>query len=412
MSPQGGTPRGGPGALLVGLSLYTVMTAWLLRLPCRVPGRGAAESLPALCATEVAPGEPTGAGGFFTGGPAGDQPALVGMISTVLGWLADRVPALLGTDAGRGASADLSVLLLAAAWIGTVAAVSALSGRRGADAFVLALAPVAVLVGFGTWNLLAVLLMVLALLLHVRGSPVPAGIVLGLAASVALFPLVVLLAVLLLAVRYRQFRDVALVLAGTALTWALVNGPFLLSAGDRWARQLSTPWAQPVAGSSPWGVWARVEQARTGAAPDPAGGDQYVLLALVLGFVAVLVLTLLTRQEPSVVQIAFLLLAVLVLAGPGYSPVHALWLAPLVVLSRRNWLEFAAWQLVEVLWWATLVLPASVWPVLPGLGPIGWDVQDLLAAVRVLLLALLVVAVAVDVLRGGRARRIGLSEPG
>lgn len=411
MSPLGGS-RGGHRALLVGLSLYAVMTAWLLRLPCRVPGWGAAESLPALCATEIAPGEASGAGGFLTGGPAGDQPALVGMITTVVGWFAARLSALFGTDVDRGVFADLSVLLLALVWIGTVAAVSALSGRRGADAFVLALAPVAVLVGFGTWDLWAVLLMMLALLFHVRGSPVPAGILLGLAASVALFPLVVLLAVLLLAVRYRQFRDFAVVLAGTLLTWALVNGPFLLSAPDRWVRQLRLPWDGPVESSSSWGVWARVEQARTGAAPDPAGAGQWVLLALVLGLVAVLVLTLLTRQEPSVVQIAFLLLAVLVLSGPAYSLVHVLWLAPLVVLSRRNWLEFAAWQLVEVLWWTTLVLPEPTWPVLPGLGLIGWDAQDLLAAVRVLLLVLLVVAVAVDVLRGGQARRIGLSEAG
>ncbi|MFE7630870.1 glycosyltransferase 87 family protein [Kocuria sp. NPDC057446] len=409
MSPPAGS-RNAHRALLVGLSLYAVMTAWLLRLPCRVPGWGAAESLPALCATEIVPGEASAAGGFLTGGPAGDQPALVGMVTTVLGRLAAGLSAPSGAGADPAVVADLSVLLLAGAWIGTVAAVSALSGRRGADAFVLALAPVAVLVGFGTWDLWAVLLMVLALLLHVRGSPVPAGILLGLAASVALFPLVVLLAVLLLGVRYRQFRDVAVVLAGTVLTWTLVNGPFLLADRDRWAEQLGTPWGGPAAGSSLWGVWARTEQARTGSGPAPAG--EWVLLALVLGLVAVLVLTLLTRQEPSVVQISFLLLAVLVLAGPAYSLVHALWLAPLVVLSRRRWPEFAVWQLVEVLWWTTLVLPEPSWPVLPGLGAVGWDAQDLLAAVRVLLLALLVVAVAVDVLRGGRARGIGLSESG
>lgn len=409
MSPLGGS-RGGHRALLVGLCLYAVMTAWLLRLPCRVPGWGAAENLPALCAAEIVPGETSAAGGFLTGGPAGDQPALVGMITTVLGRLAAGLSAPSGAGADPAVVADLSVLLLAGAWIGTVAAVSALSGRRGADAFVLALAPVAVLVGFGTWDLWAVLLMVLALLFHVRGSPAPAGILLGLAASVALFPLVVLLAVLLLGVRYRQLRDAAVVLAGTVLTWALVNGPFLLADRDRWAEQLGTPWGGPVAGSSLWGVWARTEQARTGAGHAPAG--EWALLALVLGLVAVLVLTLLTRQEPSIVQIAFLLLAVLVLAGPAYSLVHALWLAPLVVLSRRRWPEFAVWQLVEVLWWTTLVLPEPSWPVLPGLGAIGWDAQDLLAAVRVLLLALLVVAVAVDVLRGGRARGIGLSESG
>ena len=144
--------------------------------------------------------------------------------------------------------------------------------------------------------------------------------------------------------------------------------------------------------------------------PGAAETGQHVVLALVLGCAAVLVLTLLTRQEPSVVQVAFLLLTVLVLTGPGYSLVQALWLAPLVVLSRRNWVEFAAWQLVEVLWWTTLVLPEAAWPLLPWTARTGWDAQDLLAAVRVLFLVWFLVVVAVDVLRGRRAMQIGVPE--
>lgn len=409
MSLTGARTRGGNGLLLVGLSLYTVMVACLLRLPCRVPGAGA-EALPALCATEVAPaavaGDPAGAaGGFFTGGPTGDQPTLIGMITTVVGWLAARLSALLGADAGQAAFVDLSVVLLALVWVATVAVVAGLSGRREADAYVLALAPVAALVGLTTWDLWAVLLMLLALLFSVRGSPAPAGVFLGLAASVALFPLVVLLAVLFLSVRYRQLRDFLVVLAVTVLTWALVNGPFLLTARDRWARQFRTELDRPGEASSLWSVWDL-----TGADPGPAGPGQYVLLALVLGFVAVLVLALLTRQEPSVVQIALLLLTVLVLFGTEYSLVHALWLAPLVVLSRRNWLEFAAWQVVEVLYWTTLVLPEPTWPALLPSGPAGWDAQDLLAAVRLLFLVWFVVVVTVDVLRGRKAMRIGVSE--
>ncbi|WP_062737016.1 glycosyltransferase 87 family protein [Kocuria turfanensis] len=405
MSRLGGR-LGGHGLQLAGLCLYTVMVAYLLRLPCRVPGGAAAEQLPALCATEVTPAATAGTlDGFFTGGPAGDQPALVGMITTVLGWIAARLSALLGTDVGGGVFANLSVVLLALLWLATVAVVSGLSGRRRADAFVLALAPVAALVGFTTWDLWAVLLMVLALLLHVRGRPGPAGVFLGLGASVALFPLVVLLAVLFLAARYRQFRDFAVVLAGTLAAWLLVNGPFMIAAWEQWLGRFRAAADRPVAGSSLWSVWGRAD-----AVPGAAETGQHVVLALVLGCAAVLVLTLLTRQEPSVVQVAFLLLTVLVLTGPGYSLVHALWLAPLVVLSRRNWIEFAAWQLVEVLWWTTLVLPEAAWPVLPWTGRTGWDAQDLLAAVRVLFLVWFLVVVAVDVLRGRRAMQIGVPE--
>lgn len=300
---------------------------------------------------------------------------------------------------------DVSLVLLALLWTATVLAVSALSGRGRVDAFVLAPAPVAVLAGFGTWDPAAVLLMVLALLLHARGRSGPAGVCLGLAASVALFPLAVLLALLLLAVRHRDVRDATVVLAGTVLTWLVVNGPFMVSAWDRWRRQTVAALDRTGEGVSLWGVWERIGAARTGAVPDGSGHP--VLLALLVGLVAVLVLTLLSRHEPDPVQIALLLLGVLVLLQGHYSPVHALWLAPLVVLSRRHWPEFAAWQLVEVLWWATLVLPAASW-----VGASALQAQDVLAVARVLILLWFVAAVAVDVLRGCPRKPAGVPAGG
>ena len=407
MSPVGLRIRGGHGPLLIALSLWAALAAWLLRLPCRVPGRSVEELLPALCASELALSGTGGAtGGFFTGGPAGDRPALVGMLGTVAGWVASQG----SVPPGAGGGADVSLVIFALLWTATVLAVSALSGRGRIDAFVLAPAPVAVLAGFGTWDLPAVLLMVLALLLHARDRPGPAGVCLGLAASVALFPLVALLAVLLLAVRHRDARDAVVVLVGTVLTWLLVNGPFMVSAWDRWRQQAVAAVDRTGEGNSLWSVWERVVGPGSGAVPDGAGPP--VLLGLVVGLAAVLALILSTRHEPDPVQVALLLLGVLVLLQGGYSPVHALWLAPLVALSRRHWPEFAAWQLVEVLWWTTLVLPAASWPALPGTGATGWDTQDVLAVVRVLFLLWFVLAVAVDVLRGRRAEPAGVHRDG
>lgn len=397
---SGWRDRGGDRALLVAASLYAVLMALLLRLPCAVTGAG--QGAPALCGSEAA-GAPA-VDGFLADGPSGDRPALVGMVSTAVGRLAAR---LTGPDGAQVASVVVTVAVLALAWVATVLIVAALSGGRRSDAFLVALAPVVVLVGFRAWDLWAVLLMMLALFFSVRGSPVPAGVCLGLGASVALFPLVVLLAVLLLAVRYRELRDFLGVLVAAALTWLLVNGAHLVLSGEGWSPQLSTPVDGPVRASSLWGLWGG-----GGAGAVPAGpAGPYLLLCLLLGFVAVLVLTLLTRHEPSVVQVAFLLLAVLVLFGTAYPAVHALWLAPLVVLTRRNWVEFALWQLVEVLHWVVLLLPGRAGAALPGTVPLGWDTQDLLAAARLLILAWLVVAVAVDVLRGRRAMQIGASEP-
>ena len=55
MSMEGAKKRGGgnSGLLLLGLGLYTVMMAYLLRVPCRVPNWNLAEDVPELCATVI-----------------------------------------------------------------------------------------------------------------------------------------------------------------------------------------------------------------------------------------------------------------------------------------------------------------------------------------------------------------------
>jgi len=172
----------------------------------------------------------------------------------------------------------------------------------------------------------------------------------------------------------------------------------VLSMWERWRAGAGELAGRPLAESSFWGVWTRLVPASAGSGPAATG--EHVLLALALGFVGVLVATLVARQEPGVVQVAFLALAVFVLFGTDYSLRHVLWLVPLVVLGRRRWPEFAVWQLVELMHWAVLTLPAETWPVLPWTGP---GAQDLLGVLRILVLLYLVVVVTADVLRGRRA---------
>lgn len=93
------------------------------------------------------------------------------MITTIIGWFASNLSSLMGLDVGQGFYLDLSVVLLALVWLAIVAVVSSLSGNRSTDALVMALSPVVVLVGFQSWDLWAVLFMMLAVLGYVRGNP-------------------------------------------------------------------------------------------------------------------------------------------------------------------------------------------------------------------------------------------------
>ena len=416
MSLEGARNRSGgsAGLMLLGVGLYAVMMAYLIRIPCQVPDWNMAEQVPQLCATVIDSGDlgvlsSDVAGGFFTGGPTGNQPVLVGMITTVIGWFASNLFSLVGLDVGKGFYLDLSVVLLALVWLAVVAVVASLSGHRRSDALVMALSPVIVLVGFQTWDLWAVLFMVLALLGYVRGNPALAGIMVGFGASVAFFPVVVLLAILIMAARHRFLKDIASALLWAVLAWAVVNGTYMLTAWDRWLAQFNAMVHSRTDEPSLWNVWGSTVEPRTGVSLGSGDGGQYVLLSMALALVFVLLIALLSRREPSVVQVTFLLLALYILLAKEYSLTYVVWLVPLVILCLRNWVEFALWQVVEMLYWATVVLPASAWPTLPWVQEFGWSTQDLLAVLRYLFLVYLVVAVVVDVFRGRKAAALGAS---
>lgn len=414
MSLEGARNRSGghAGLVLLGLGLYTVMMAYLLRIPCRVPDWNMAQQVPQLCATVIGNGDlgvrsTDVANGFFTGGPTGDQPVLVGMITTIIGWFASNLSSLVGVNVGQGFYLDLSLVLLALVWLAVVAVVSSLSGNRRTDALVMALSPVIVLVGFQTWDLWAVLFMMLALLGYVRGNPALAGIMVGFGASVAFFPVVVLVAILVMAARHRFLKDILSALVCAVIAWALINGTYMITAWDRWRAQLGAMVRSDTDRSSLWNVWSSVVQPRTGM--NLGDGSQYVLLSMVLGLVFVLLVALLSKREPSAVQVTFLLLALYILLAKEYSLTYVVWLVPLVILCRRNWVEFGLWQVVEMFYWATVVLPSSAWPTLPWVEQFGWSAQDLLAVVRYLFLLYLVVAVVVDMFRGRKAAALGAS---
>lgn len=249
--------------------------------------------------------------------------------------------------------------------------------------------------------------MMLALLGYVRGNPALAGIMVGFGASVAFFPVVVLVAILIMAARHRFLKDIVSALLCAVIAWALINGTYMITSWDRWRAQFGDMVRSDTERSSLWNVWTSVVEPRTGT--SLGDGGQYVLLSMVLGLVFVLLVALLSKREPSVVQVTFLLLALYILLAKEYSLNYVVWLVPLVILCRRNWIEFGLWQVVEMLYWATVVLPSSAWPTLPWIEEFGWSAQDLLAVVRYLFLIYLVVAVVVDMFRGRKAAALGAS---
>jgi uncharacterized membrane protein len=380
--------------------------------------------------------------------PYRDHPVEYPPVIGGLMWAAAEVTNAVHPDAQPGSALDdrgrtffdLTALGLAAAALISTWTVARLAGRRrGWDAAMVALSPVLLMHAFTNWDLVAVALTGLGLWAWSRGSPGWAGALLGLGIATKLYPVLVLLALVMLCLRARALRAAAAAILAAAGTVVAAYVPaivlsHLTSASARTSTFLfpsaSCPQAHPLSGwrwftslsqirGADWGsVWLILQHVM-GRPLDPAVGcgqapvvlNTVAAVAVLLAVAAVGYLVAVAPRRPRVGQVAFLLVAVFVLLNKVDSPQYALWLVPLAVLARPRWGWLLGWQVSEVvLGVANLyVLVATDHPD-QGM-PIG--AYLLLIVVRDVVLAALLALVVREALDPGRdvVRRGGVDDP-
>ncbi|HVU62208.1 MAG TPA: glycosyltransferase 87 family protein [Mycobacteriales bacterium] len=273
---------------------------------------------------------------------------------------------------------DVTALGLAALALVSTWTVAQLVGRRRAwDVVMVAASPVLLMHAFTNWDLAAVALTGVGLWLWSRGSPAWAGVALGVGIATKLYPMLVLVALVLLCVRAQRVQAAARAIGGAAagvvaaylpaivLSYqtpgSVFHSAFLFPSascdaayplrGWRWFLSLSQT------RGADWGsIWLVLQHwfhgstlgspAQCGAAPKDLNLlSALAVLALVAG-VAVLIWR--ARQLPRVGQISFLLVAGFIMLNKVDSPQYALWLVPLAVLARPRWASLLVWQVSEV----------------------------------------------------------------
>lgn len=245
---------------------------------------------------------------------------------------------------------DLTALLMAVAALVTVVAVARTVPRRPWDGLLVAAAPVLLLTATINWDLLAVALASTAILAWTRERPWTAGALIGLGAAAKLFPVLLLGPLLLVSLRRRPLADglteYARALAAAAIAWAVVNLPAYLAAPDGWRFFWEFNDERGAEFGSPWYALALIDR--------PLDGDLNILIwwLLIGGFAVIALLGLVAPQPPRMAQLAFLTVAVFVLANKVWSPQYALWLLPLAVLARPRWRDLLLWQAAEVAYFA------------------------------------------------------------
>jgi uncharacterized membrane protein len=197
-------------------------------------------------------------------------------------------------------------------------------------AMIMAISPVLMLNGLINWDLLVVALTAAGLAAWVEKKPYWAGLWWGLGVAAKLYPIVIIGALFILCLR-RDGRYSPLTwikLTGTAvLVWLATNIPIMLAYPSGWevfyrmnsgrGADLGSLWYAASLAGMPFS--------------NPAWWSRAVMLVGYLGLAA---LIFFARRPPRTAQIAYLAVAIMVVANVVYSPQYVLWILPLIVLVR------------------------------------------------------------------------------
>lgn len=341
------------------LGLLTVLAALLgilLKTYCRSNGWESPGQFYATCYSDFPElfknrGLGDGAFPFVTAGSYFEYPVLMGFIA---GATAVLVP---GAGIGNGrilAYFDLNATLIVAVWVVVVLVTARTAGRRPWDAAMVALAPGIILAGFINWDMWAVGFLALGMYFFSRNKLILAGICIGLGTATKLYPLLILGAILLLALRTGKIRALLVTAAAAAGAWLAVNIPAVLGDPAGWKYFYQFTESRPAGYSSPWFAYNLVA-GRLGWKPLEAGTINTLAMDVFLAAcVLIAALALAAPRRPRLAQLVFLIVAAFILTNKVYSPQFVIWLIPLLALARPRWRDFLVWQAVEGLHWAAV----------------------------------------------------------
>lgn len=405
--------------VLILLTVAAAVLAVVVKNPCRLQGWSSPDYFYRACYSDWAElyqsrGLGEGILPFITPGVLFEYPVLLGLLASGTAVLVD----LLAGGAAPGTKSllyfDLNAVLLTGIWILTVLATLRLANRRPWDAVVVATAPVIILSGTINWDLWAVLLATAGMLAFARDRPVLAGALWGLGAAVKLYPVLLLGAVLVLALRSGRIRPFLSASLGAVASWAAVNVPFLLRDPEGWVYFLTFSESRDAGFSSGWYVYNALADRAGAATLSPAAITAGAMILFALACAGIAVLALRAERRPRLAQLALLVVGAFILCNKVYSPQYALWLVPLIALAVPRWRVVLAWQLVEVLHWI------AVWLYLGGrtsggapehnlgLGMYSWAVLA-----HILATAYVLAVVVGEILAPERdvVRRVGIDDP-
>ncbi|AGF73692.1 glycosyltransferase family 87 protein [Corynebacterium halotolerans] len=295
-----------------------------------------------------------------------EYPVLTGLFQGAMGWLTrltwPLVDALPGNTLPQaGWYFALTALALSALWVLTIRIVAELAGNRIWDTILVAASPLVIVHAFTNWDIPSIAAVAAAMLAVKRGHPLWAGVLIGAGTAFKLWPLYILGAYLVLAVRGGKLRPFLGMLGTAVVTWLAVNLPVMLAYPAAWNEFLRL---NSERGWEWTTIWAVISRETGWSGFDSGPGDPVILNAVTFllfaaACLAIAAFGLWVERRPRVAELVFLIVACFLLLNKVWSPQYSLWLVVPAVLALPRWRLLLTWMAVDMLVW-----PMVMWHML------------------------------------------------
>ncbi|GGB23106.1 membrane protein [Flexivirga endophytica] len=349
-------------AMLSALASVLIALGVLQKNHCVRDGWGSPGALWRACYSDlpVGSGGPKGGTPWSAGGAGHSQPVL----TAILDWFVKQLTpggSALGTQQVYFAIGTVIIVLLIA--LTTLATASMVRDTPWLAAHV-ALSPVLITSALVSFDVFGVALATVGMALWARKHPVAAGILLGAAVMARTYPLVLLGAIVLIALRDGARGPLLRCLAGAAGAIVVCFGLAYAMGGDP-LDPYRAWWDQDAGYGSPAYLLTVAHH------PLPAAS---LSIIAVLGWVVAFLLGLYLSGRPAIrtqmAPLALTMLVIVMLTGKSMSVQSCMWVLPLMALVALRWREHLMWAGAEIAYfvmtWLYIAGPSNTAKAMPG----------------------------------------------
>ena len=238
---------------------------------------------------------------------------------------------------------NVNAFLLALLFLATVLIVRKIKPQL---AYLVAVAPAMIASLYINWDLWAIATMMLAIYWFDRKKYLHSSIIIAISISTKFLPIFLMLPIVFILWRKNEIKELFKYVLTVVVTWVAINAPFALTTPTGWWRFYKLNMER----SSDWGsIWLALSDLGI----NLTNLNYLAILLLLIGFTSVAIFLFELKSTPTLASVAFIVLAVVMIASKVYSPQYVLWLTPLAVIAishKKDLHAFWIWQGAETLY--------------------------------------------------------------